>query len=344
MSDQLSRRDALRLGLAATVFGLGWPTPPALGEAPDRPTARPRRRALRLAYLTDSHIQPERRAYEGVVACLRHLMAQEDRPELVLTGGDLIMDAMDADEARTRVQWDLWLKVLRDECPLPVQHCLGNHDIWGWNKERSGTTGSEPMWGKRWACDLLHLERPYYTFDRAGWKFVVLDSVQPLNNGYVGGIDNTQFDWLREQLERTPKDAHVLVVSHIPILCAAMLVADAAPLEEGGYRVGGFAQVMDFQRIVDLFSRHPNVRAALSGHIHMVDRVAYNGVSYMCGGAVSGMWWRGRERYLKGLAERAKPGDPPRPPRADEGYNLVDLYDDGTVERQYVTYGWTAAE
>ncbi|MEX2092204.1 MAG: hypothetical protein WD971_05980, partial [Pirellulales bacterium] len=74
-----------------------------------------------------------------------------------------------------------------------------------------------------------------------------------------------------------------------------------------------------------LFAKHPNVKLCISGHLHLLDRVDYNGVTYLCNGAVSGNWWGGRHKDC------------------DEGYAVVDLYDDGTFEHEYVKYGWKAA-
>jgi len=42
-----------------------------------------------------------------------------------------------------------------------------------------------------------------------------------------------------------------------------------------------------------LFQKHDNVRLALSGHQHWLDKCELDRVSYLCGGAVSGAWWGG---------------------------------------------------
>ena len=81
----------------------------------------------------------------------------------------------------------------------------------------------------------------------------------------------------------------------------------------------------DCMKLKDLFAKHPNVKLCLSGHLHLLDRVDYNGVTYLCNGAVSGSWWNGRHKDC------------------DEGYAVVDLYDDGSFEQEYVKYGWKAA-
>ncbi len=48
----------------------------------------------------------------------------------------------------------------------------------------------------------------------------------------------------------------------------------------------------------------------------------YNGVTYISNGAVSGNWWKGK-RYA-----------------TQNGYAMVNLYDDGSFNNEYVTYGW----
>ena len=286
--------------------------------------AAPRKRLLRVAHLTDIHVQPERGAAEGLAACLRHLQSQPDAPSLILNTGDCIMDAMKRDRARTELQWRVWDSVWKAQCSLPVQHAIGNHDIWGWNKARSRTTGGEAAWGKKWALDALKLHKPYHSFDHGGWHFVALDSVQPFEDRYIAHLDDEQFAWLESDLAATAATTPVLVMSHIPIFSVTPLVVPNADAGDA-FKVGKAAMHGDFQRIRALFKRHPNVKACVSGHIHLVDRVDYGGVSYLCDGAVSGDWWKG-----------TRLGD------CDPGYALIDLYDDGTVDRQYVTYGWVA--
>ena len=104
---------------------------------------------LRIAHLTDIHVEPELRAGEGMAACFHHVQQLADKPDLILTGGDSVMDSFEADDARTTLQWNLWNSVLKNECWIPVRSCIGNHDVWGWIKSKSKTTGQEPNWGKK---------------------------------------------------------------------------------------------------------------------------------------------------------------------------------------------------
>ncbi len=319
----VTRRESI-ITMGATIAGLlAWTATPHLAGAAT--PAASRRRTLRIAHLTDIHVEPELRAGDGMAACLHHAQQLTDKPDLIVTGGDSIMDSLAADDARTKLQWDLWNSVLKNECSIPVHSCIGNHDVWGWVKSKSKTTGKEPFWGKNRAVAMLRLEDRYYSFSQAGWQFVVLDSTQPLGDGsegYSAHIDELQFDWLVRTLRDTPESTPVLIVSHIPILSATPILSVRG--ERGIFQIRSSQMHMDCVKLKDLFARHRNVKLCISGHTHMIDRVDYNGVTYLCNGAVSGNWWKGRHKDC------------------DEGYAIIDLYDDGSFDHQYVEYGWKA--
>lgn len=319
----ITRRESLIALGATAASALTWGASLRVAEAGSGNTAR--KRVLRVAHLTDIHVQPELRAGEGMAACLRHVQQLDDKPGLIVTGGDSIMDSLEADDSRTKLQWDLWNRVLKAECSIEVRSCIGNHDVWGWAKSKSKTTGEEPSWGKKRAIEMLQLEDRCYSFSRAGWQFIVLDSTQPLQDGrggYTAFLDEAQFDWLARLLRDTPAREPVLIVSHIPILSTTPILW--AQNNHGNFQVSGWLMHTDHVRLKDLFARHPNVKLCVSGHTHLLDRVDYNGVSYLCNGAVSGNWWKGRHKDC------------------DEGYTLIDLYDNGSFDHQYVKYGWKA--
>lgn len=286
-----------------------------------------RQRVLRVAHLTDIHVQPELRAPEGMAACLRHLQAASDKPDLILSGGDHVMDCVRQTRARTQVQWDLWKRISTAENSIPIRSCIGNHDIWGWNKSKSGSTGNEPDYGKKWAGDALGLDKPYYSFSQAGWHFIALDGVQPgePEGAFYGGLDEEQMDWLARELASVPRTTPILIWSHIPIVSAlAPLINSKAPRTEPIPIEAGHIH-WDAVQILALLSKHPNVKACLSGHLHRIEHVQLKGIHFHCNGAVCGAWWKGKN---DGFAE---------------GYALVDLFDDGTLDCRYVAYGWNAA-
>lgn len=308
MGNVLSRRGLL-LGGSASVLGVAAP---ALAIGKPRP--------LRVAHMTDFHVQPEAGAERGMAKALDHMMALLPRPDLILAGGDLIMDAFAQTEARTKLQWGLFSRLMKDHTNLPSFPVLGNHDVWGWNKKDSQTDGSERLWAKRWFADQFQLSKLYYSFDKGPWHFVVLDNILLTPDGYNGFVEAEQMDWLAQDLATTTKPT--LVISHIPILSITS-VAEGYSKETGEWNVGGNLMTKNTDDLRALFAKHPHVKVALSGHTHMVDRVDYAGVSYLCGGAVCGAWWNGNNA-----------GFPP-------GYRIIDLHANGTFTEKYLAWGWT---
>lgn len=309
----ISRRNLLA-GSAAVAATVALPS---IGEA-----APAKKRVLRIAHMTDMHVQPERQAALGFQRCIEHAQGQKDKPNLIFTGGDLIMDALSQDKDKVQKQWDIYLNVLKENADIPVEHCLGNHDVWGWGNRSKYS--SESKFGKTWAMELLQLQKPYRSFDKAGWHFIILDSTHPTKdngNGYIARLDDEQFEWLKDDLAKTPAKTPIFVMSHIPIIGICSLF-DGENEKTGNWVIPGSWLHIDARRIKDAFRKHPNVRICVSGHEHLIDQVVYNDVNYFCNGAVSGAWWGG-DYY-----------------ECTYGYALIDLYDDGTFENRYVKYGW----
>lgn len=323
----MNRRDFLHhtgtLGAGLALASV----PTSLRASPAESAAKARKRVLRVAHLTDLHVTPDRDGMEdsgaGMAAAIRHAQAQPDRPELILFGGDLVMDSLNTAKERVHAQWDLWDRVFAAEIKLPYKLCLGNHDVWGWAIHDQPALERDPHYGKTLAMQRLGMKQRYYSYDQAGWHFVVLDSMQPdyaNQHGYAARLDDEQFAWLARDLDATPKATPVAVLSHIPILSACVFFDDNLE-STGSWVIPGAWCHIDARRIKNLFFRHPNVKVCLSGHVHLVDDVTYLGVRYLCNGAVCGNWWRGTYQEF--------------PP----AYALVDFYDDGTVENQLVPYG-----
>lgn len=324
-----SRRDLMKLlGLGAASLTL-----PSIGAAQVNPTpARgDRKRLARIAHITDVHVQPERGAGEGLAMALRHLHAQTDKPTLILNTGDSVMDCFRRQEKRMRLQWDLWNSVLTAENKLPIHHAIGNHDIWGWDKDKSKTNGSEALWGKKCALAGYDMKTPYYSFDEYGWHFVALDTVSALaptesnDQPYVGRLDDEQFAWLEKDLAAVDPKTPVLVFCHIPIVCVAPMLTPELKRENQSFQMAGGMMLLDNFRVKNLFKKYPNVKLCVSGHIHLIDRIEVSGVTYICDGAISGGWWK---------EPKNGPGE------GEAGYSLIDLYDDGSFDHQYVVYGW----
>jgi 3',5'-cyclic-AMP phosphodiesterase len=276
-------------------------------------------RVLRIAHITDPHIHPGGNSEFWTRECIRHIQSLDDKPDIIFNGGDSINDALRQDEESVIEQWDIWDRVMSEEISLPLVSCIGNHDVWGVQEHLD-----DPRYGKQWAVEKLGLPNRYYSFDKAGWHFIVLDSTHKRDDGswYTARLDDEQFAWLQSELENVPAGTPVFIFSHIPIMCAASFF-DGDNEETGNWVIPGAWVHIDARRIVELFYNHKNVKVCISGHIHLLDKVVYNDVTYYCNGAVCGNWWRGNYHQTA------------------PGYALINLYDDGSFTRDYVAYGWS---
>lgn len=275
------------------------------------------KRVLRLAHLTDVHLRDADNAPEKFIKCLHIMQSLKDKPDMIFNGGDTIFDALGTEKARVENQWQLWDKVIKAENDLPIVNCIGNHDVWGAGEK------SDPLYGKKYALEKMGLDKPYHSFEKAGWKFIILDSTHPVGEGwYTAKLDDEQFDWFEKELQATPSTTPIMIMSHIPILTATGFYEGNE--KDGNWMVPGGWMHIDFNRIKKLFMQHANVKLCVSGHMHLLDKVEYNGVTYCCNGAVSGGWW-GNEMYYETQA----------------GFATIDLYEDGVFEVHYHTYSWS---
>jgi 3',5'-cyclic AMP phosphodiesterase CpdA len=304
---QLTRRQILATG---AITGASLLAPGLVAAVENKP--------FRVAHLTDMHVQPERRAGEGYAAALESL--GQHSPDLLITGGDHIMDCFKTPQPRRDQQWNVFASSM-EHTKVPWKAVLGNHDIWAWGIENfdEKTTG----YGKASALDHLQMKQPYYSFDAGGWHFVILDSMSRRQHGYLGQLDPQQLEWLQGDLAAVAPTTPTILFSHIPIL-AACVFFDGKRLQENDWTVPDGWMHRDAIELVALLSQR-KVKLAVSGHIHLVDRVDYNGVTFICDGAVCGNWWKGSYH------------------ECPEGYGVLDLYPDGRFEHKYVTYGWKAA-
>ncbi|MFD0764807.1 metallophosphoesterase family protein [Mucilaginibacter lutimaris] len=276
--------------------------------------AAERKSVLRIAHLTDIHLKNKFDAPKRFERCLHHVQKQSPKVDLILNGGDVVFDMNKENLSTIDEQWKLMKGIMANECSIPVNYCLGNHDIW-WNEDDKG----QALYGKKYSMDQLKLTSPYYSISKNGWKIIVLDSVHLDidNTWYIGKLGDEQFNWLEQELKSTAATTPVLVMSHIPILTATNLIEDNIV---NRWTMYGGDMHTDTAKIINLFYRHPNVKLCLSGHIHLREKLVYNNVTYICDGAVSGAWWEGNRRETA------------------PGYGLIDLYNDGSFEERYVNY------
>ena len=282
--------------------------------------ATEKKKAIRFAHITDIHVKPGEIPETGMATALKHVQQLHPKVDFIINGGDSIMDSLEADKQKTQIQWDLFHTILKKENSLPIYHCIGNHDIWGWFVKEN-KPDNEKLYGKAWVQDTLEMKNRFYSFSRGRWHFVILDSTQ-LNpaGGYIAYIDPEQLDWLKQELATIPPDQFICVVSHIPILsiCAALFFDKTET--NGDLKIQRNLMHTDFFALKKVFQQYPNIKLCLSGHIHLQDELNYLGIQYYCNGAISGNWWKGSFQEFA------------------PAYALMELYDDGSFARTIVNY------
>lgn len=166
---------------------------------------------------------------------------------------EIVNDAVDMINADPRIAFSLWLgdltqysgedemalaRMALDRLEQPRYTLRGNHDL------RGGFYGVQ-------FGDLS------YTFEHAGWKFIMLDS----NPGDKTPIDQERMRWLRDVLAETPPEQPVILCTHHPL----------AP--NAGLRLAGADDVLA------LFDGH-NLKAVLGAHHHGNHEETVDGVLY----------------------------------------------------------------
>jgi 3',5'-cyclic-AMP phosphodiesterase len=270
------------------------------------------RRALRLAFLTDSHLPGSPAENQRMSKMLDQVQGQRDKPELIVFGGDNVM-SVDGDETKStsesaQAQFDNWVDKVIKRLPCPSVSVIGNHDIF-WNDDKA----AKPVDPKARALKAYRMPNRYYSHEAGGWKFLLLDTF------HADGcrIDPEQLQWLERELASGP--GPVVLVSHAPILTVTGFLESKVERSGGRYVLPSGWMVSEVEKLKELFLRHPRIKLALSGHMHQVDRVDYQGIAYICGGAVSGNWWDAGKYIGFGPA-----------------YVMVDLFADGTFHHEVI--------
>ena len=266
------------------------------------------------AFLTDIHVQPESRATEGFKAAIAKV--NELKPDFVITGGDLIMDALAQTFGRADSLYNLYVETSRG-FNMPVHNTIGNHEVFGYYEE-SGVDATHPLYGDKMFEDKLG--RRYYVFEFNGWRFYILDSIDEWEEGgYYGYIDQEQVAWLKKDLVGVDPETPIVISVHIPLLTVQ------TQIHEGSTAPNSMGSVITNSReVLELFTGH-NLRLVLQGHLHAYEDIYVNGIHFITGGAVSGKWWSGPRFGM------------------EEGFLMVNVSGD-EIKSEYIDYGWQVEE
>ena len=253
----MHRRDFIQrsalAGAGLLLTARAWAIPPAAGSRP-----------VRFGFITDLH-HLQFGAKDDEVPRLKSFMdaVLANRPDFIVQNGDFCRPQGGAD---IMAEWNRF--------PGPKYHVLGNHDM-----DTCDKAAIMQLWG---------MERPYYSFDRGGYHFVVMDrnfikrddgtyADYAKGNWYhapspqISFSDPAQLAWLRQDLAATAKP--VVVFMHQPVF-----ISDSFT---------GISNAKDILAIFDEANfaatqagTGPRVAAVFMGHDHDDRYGERNGVHY----------------------------------------------------------------
>lgn len=303
-----SRRRFLRGAAMGGVTMPGWPARLSWAIEPVADTE-----PTTLVFYTDIHARVEWETPLALRLAAEAINAQA--PDVVVCGGDLITDGYIASPVMVAPRWEAYRGLHDLIRPVP-EVAIGNHDLVGIEPVDGSPPADDPRADFR---EKMGLAQTYRSFDRRGYHFILLDSMQVTGDElkYRGFIDEAQMDWLRRDLAAVVPGTPLILVSHMPLVSGFFQMTGglqtAVPSNRG---------VVNNREVLAVFEGH-RLLAVLQGHLHVNEMIRWGATTFITGGAVCGKWWRGSWHGT------------------GEGFGMLRLWPD-RVDWSYHTYGWTA--
>jgi 3',5'-cyclic-AMP phosphodiesterase len=261
-------------------------------------------------FMTDIHVMPERNAEKGFQLAIKSI--NKEKPDFVITGCDLIYDALKVKYSRADSLYNIYNEAIKG-LNMPVYNTIGNHEYFA-VYPGAGADTANPLAGNR--LFEQRVRKTCQTFMHNGWKFFLLNSVQiSQHRTYYGGIDSAQVEWIKKELASTDSVTPIILVSHIPFRTVFNQVTEGAGVANDSAGV-----ILNANQVLGLFAHH-NLKLVLQGHQHYYEEIHVGQTWFVTAGSVGGAWWRGD--YM---------GVP-------EGYLLLHVHREN-VTWEYKTYGW----
>ena len=261
-------------------------------------------------FCTDIHVQHERNAVQGFEQAIDTI--NKFNPAFVITGGDLIMDALGQSYERADSLYDLYKEVSK-RFHMPVYNTMGNHEIYGIYK-KSGADSANAEYGEK--MFEKRLGKSYYSFYYDGWKFMIINSIEDTKrNKYIGLVDGKQIEWIKQELNETDPKTPIVLSTHIPFISIFSQRYTGSTVSNDSSLV-----VVNSKEVLDLFKNY-NLKLVLQGHLHTVEDIFVDGIHFITGGAVSAAWWTGPNMGF------------------EEGFMFITVNEEN-INWKYIDYGW----
>jgi 3',5'-cyclic-AMP phosphodiesterase len=315
-----TRREFLRRSLLAAA-GLSA----GVSAAAMPPESLSSTESVRLVFATDTHLMQDDalRSEEGLGAALEAINALSPRPDLIVCGGDLTDPSPNLDYPAAGKLLDRFFTIWGRHISLETHYVFGNHDLVGTKNpavSRADTRFAKGLFQKR-----LGLPQLYYSFEKAAWRFIILDDVWPNPDGtYYAEYKADQLAFLQSDLQ-SENGKPTVIACHIPAVSVFPTLAGFTTLNGTNLETASSLVSRNSKSLFDTIrNATASVKLVLAGHLHHQEQIEIDGICYLNGGAVCGNWWKGP---MMGCLE---------------GFNVIDLHPDGKFSISYQTFGWNA--
>jgi 3',5'-cyclic-AMP phosphodiesterase len=280
---------------------------------------------LRVVFATDAHLMlnDALRSDEGIISCLKAIEAIYPKPDFILCGGDLTHESPDLDFPAAEQLIDRFLTIWSDHTQLQTFFAFGNHDLVG--TRNASVARDDPRYAKGLFRMRLGLERNYYAFEKGNWRFIVLDDVLPEPDGsYIGEYAEEQLAFLRSELNQQAQKPTVLC-GHIPSFSVLPGLNGWNKIDGATIKTPASLVAHNAVALLQVFAEtNANVKIVVAGHLHHLEEIQVDGISFVNGGAICGNWWKGKQRGCS------------------EGFLVLELRGNGSFTTDYRSYGWKA--
>jgi 3',5'-cyclic AMP phosphodiesterase CpdA len=242
----MRRRDFIsKTAILGGALSLPWaPLQHAVGRTADR---------IRIGLIADLH---QDIMHDGIKRLSGFIeQAQQTKAQMIIQMGDFCIP-----EKKNSELMNVWRSFKN-----PAYHILGNHDMDG------GHTREETI-------DFWEMPGKYYSFDHAGYHFIILDGNDPNPKpwtGYNRYIGKEQQEWLRQDLKET--NLNTFIFSHQTI-----------ENEDGG--VANFREIRKILEEANKKAGETKVVACFSGHHHTDYMTNIHGIYYIQINSASYRW------------------------------------------------------
>lgn len=261
---------------------------------------------LRFAFMTDIHLnkQNSNDRYNGLLQALDKV--KKSKIDFIIIGGDVV-DVSGMGKSHSQNVVDSMYTMYKetfDKTGIPYYPTLGNHDRY-FDKDNGFVEGDEMF--------KSYFKDSYYTFEKNGVRFFVLNSVQ-WNDQKDLLVGEKQMEWLKAELANVPKSTPIVVSTHVPVYSIYYPVVDN--------KFVYVDVIYNYKEVLKAFEGH-NLRLVLQGHQHLYEEIFSQNVQYITGGAICAGWWGGAFHGT------------------EEGFLVVDVDKKGKFTWEYIDYGWT---